>query len=578
MNMLEKIVAKVGPENIKRNSTLGRLVSSHGVSRSGEFLRIAGLPRRVWESDPVLPELIELLSDDLRAPGGKMKLWPQQAQALRDCYNVQGLFAPIAVGRGKALVSVLAPVVMEAKRPLLIVPASLRDQTLRKVIPEMRRHWRLHPHLRVIGYSEISLAHRKDLLWELNPDLLILDEAHYLKNANAARTKRVKRYLLENPTTRVLCLSGTMSRKSLRDYWQLMLWALGEENAPLPCRWREMSDWADAIDLDVEATKRVQAGALATLCEPGEELRHGFRRRIVETPGVVATSEEELGVSLRILPFRCQVPRHVLGMLERLRTDWVAPNGDEIVEAIDLYRVARELALGFWYKWNPAPPADWLVARKAWKTWCRDTLRNNRRELDSELQVWNECHRKAEAGELGGDHPYYDWLRLKDTFDINTEAVWEDEFAIKAAALWLNDQENGGGICWVEHIAFGERLAEYSGLPYFGAGEKASREILDVEGPIIASIVAHSEGKNLQRWSRNLVVSPPSSGKRWEQMLGRTHREGQQADEVEVFCATFVDEHLISFRKAMDEAKYIQDTIGARQKLMYADVAFDWRT
>lgn len=537
----------------------------NSVSKSKEFLRIEALPRRDWEKDPSLPDAISLLTDYLKTPEGSMVLWPEQAAALRDCHDCGGLFAPIAVGRGKALVSLLAPVVMEAKNPLLLVPAALRDQTNLKVIPEMKKHWNLHPNLSVRGYSELSLAHQASMLEELSPDLIVMDECHLVKNRRAARTRRLIRYLASNPDVPVVALSGTMTRKSLRDYHQLILWALGE-GAPVPETWNELQDWADALDVGVPDVERVHPGALKRLCSSGESVREAFGRRLYQTPGVVATGEHELGTSLQILKWEIEPPPKVLQALEEMRETWETPGGEEFIEAVDLWRHGRTVALGFYYKWDPPPPRDWLIARREWKAYVRDILMRSRK-IDSELQVWNLC---AANKTLRVDHPWHSWKAIKDTFKINSIPVWNDDFAIKQAAKWLDEYK---GICWVEHIAFGQRLSEMSGFPYFGGGDKASREILDAEGPIIASIAAHSEGKNLQRYSENLVVSPPSSGKKWEQAVGRTHRAGQQADVVRFWVSYFCTEHKASFSQARLEAKYIQDSFGSRQKLLYADIA-----
>lgn len=534
---------------------------NRGVARSSELLRVAALPRRDWTENA--DELVDLLTEELKLPGGSMTLWREQAVALAECYDCGGLFAPIAVGKGKALVSLLAPVLLRAERPVLCVPAQLREQTNLRVLPEMSKHWRLNPNLVVVGYSELSLAHRCDMLNELRPDVLILDEAHAVKNDKAARTKRLRRYLAENPETRVVALSGTMTRKSLRDYWRLLLWSLGEQNAPIPRHWRDLQDWADALDEDVDARARLAPGALRVLCDPEEDIRSGYRRRLVETPGVVASSLDELGTSLRISSVDLKLPLAVRDALSDLRSRWETPNGDPITEAVDLWRHARELALGFWYRWEPAPPKEWLKARREWKLYVRETLRHNRRGLDSELQVWNECDRAESPPTV-----WKEWKAIRDSFRPNTVAEWISEFAVDNARGWLEDEL---GLCWTEHVEFGKRLAEVSGFPYYGGGKKAAEKLLDEHGPAILSVAAHCEGKNLQHYSRNLVVSPPSSGKRWEQLLGRTHRPGQQADEVAVEVYQYTEEQRTSFLRAKSEALYIQDTIGARQKLLYAD-------
>ena len=577
---------KVGIENIAKSSKWGRLLYSSGVVRSADFRRIEALPRRVWENDPTLAEATRALEADLRLPGGEKpcgpscrcprSLWPNQAAALIEGATLHGLFAaPHGVGRGKALISILLPLVMGAERPVLFVPAQLRDQTRRKVLPMLAKHWRLHPRLRVVGYSELSVAKNRHLLDELAPDLIVLDECHNAKNAQAARTKRLREYLKENPLTRVAALSGTATRRSLRDYWQLVLWTLKPDLSPLPTSWRELSDWADALDEGIDEHARKDPGAIMSLCREGESARDGYRRRLVETPGVVATSAVDLGVSLRLSKTSFEPPARVQSALAKLRSTWTTPYGDEISEPVDLWRHARELALGFFYRWQPEPPRDWLDARREWKRLARETLRNNRRGLDSELLVARDLAERHKRGDTSAAvATWFAWHEIRSSFEINTVPEWIDDFAIERAARWLADESEGPGVVWVEHIAFGERLAQASGRPYFGAGMKASAEILDATGPIIASVAAHGEGKNLQAWSRALVVSPPSSGKTWEQLLGRQHREGQLADEVEIDVLLHAEEQEESMRQAMRDADYIEQTTGARQKLNFASRDF----
>ena len=233
MALSDLIIKRVGRENISKNSTLGKLVKKRGVSATGEFRRVQALPRRNW-NDADLPELTGLLTEMLRTPGGDMTLWPIQAAALREIHDYRGAFLPIGVGRGKALISLLAPVVLESKRPVLFVPADLREQTNRKVLPEMRLHWKLRPQLKVIGYSELSLAKNARMLWELRPDLIILDECHSVKNPGAGRTRRMRRFMKEFPETVVVAMSGTVSNRSIKDYWHIVFWALKERLTPLP--------------------------------------------------------------------------------------------------------------------------------------------------------------------------------------------------------------------------------------------------------------------------------------------------------------------------------------------------------
>ena len=116
-------------------------------------------------------------------------------------------------------------------------------------------------------------------------------------------------------------------------------------------------------------------------------------------------------------------------------------------------------------------------------------------------------------------------------------------------------------------VATARGLALGLGVPVYGSGTNIPAETAHLCG---ASIAVHGTGKNLQAWSNQLVISPPSSGKAWEQLLGRMHRTGQQADEVH--CTVY--NHTTFFDKALENAKrdaeYIHATQGQKQRVAYA--------
>jgi len=176
-----------------------------------------------------------------------------------------------------------------------------------------------------------------------------------------------------------------------------------------------------------------------------------------------------------------------------------------------------------------------------------------------------------------GEQPkdtYDMWQAVKDTFKPNSTPVWLDDYALQATAAWLDTAT--GGICWVEHVAFGKRLAEITGRSYYGAQglDKNKNYIEDAKGePIIASIAANSEGRNLQRYySKNLISSVPPGNAVWEQLIGRTHRDGQVADEVTVDVLIECYEQWAAMQQSLLDARYAQDTLGQVQKLNIADV------
>ena len=84
---------------------------------------------------------------------------------------------------------------------------------------------------------------------------------------------------------------------------------------------------------------------------------------------------------------------------------------------------------------------------------------------------------------------------------------------------------------------------------------------------VVASIRAHGTGKNLQQFARAHVANPPSDGATWEQLLGRLHRTGQEADEVTFSTYRHTEAFRAAVEKARDLSEYIEGTLGTTQRL-----------
>jgi hypothetical protein len=544
------------------------------VQSTSELQRILEMPRRPANGGPELPELTRLLSEALRTSTGTMTLRPIQAFALAELYENGGLFGPIGVGQGKALLSLLAPVVAQAYKPILFVPAALREQTIRQVIPQMRPHWRLHRNLRIESYNFLSSPNSSTFLDEYEPDMILLDEAHALKRADSARTKRFLRFMKAHPKTKLVALSGTMTTKSLMDFWELIKLALPGFKCPLPLHWTIVREWDAALGAGQSwaYSEPMDEGALKKFCAPGENARQGFRRRLTETPGVVGTSESAIGTSLVMTARGVKVPAEIEKALTDLRKNMSTPWGEEIEDGIALARHARQLACGFYYRWrwpNDKPDQEWLFARADWHRELRYHLKRSVPGMDSPFLVGAAIAR----GDLESEF-YAPWCAVRDRYRPHppVEAVWISDFLIADILRWLSE---GEGIAWIEHTAVATRLAQL-GARVYGSGPQDARAILEARGPIVASIAAHGTGKNLQRFSRNLVVSCPSSGATWQQLLGRTHRLGQEADEITADVYQHTDELTAAWGKALETAIYLEHTTGDKQKLLFASrVGFD---
>jgi hypothetical protein len=585
------LAAKLAAFEPSPRSKVGRMFRSQGVRESAEFRRIANLPRRT-----LAPEALDALAAELAPlvtrPGSAWTLRPVQAWALDELARRGGLLASILVGGGKTLISALAPLALDSRRAVLLVPARLRGKT-RADFEVLAREFAIEVLPEIVSYESLGRVSGADTLDALAPDLVIADEAHRLKNRSAACTRRVGRYL-EASRARFVAMSGTLTSRKLEEFAHLSAWALGDAS-PLPRTYADLTEWGLAVDEQIDpGAQRLDAGALRALWSPAEvqvsrdvdeieASRRAVRRRIAETPGVVTTADRPVGASLSIALVPMLGAATMDADFATLRGAWETPDGHPLADASAVWRHAGELAAGFFYVWDPRPPREWLDARRAWSQVCRHVLATNRSEIDSELQLVQAIDRgdyagkRAQAGGLTlgvGTIPetLEAWRAIRETFRPNSTPVWRSDFLAEFVGEWF---KGGPGIVWVHHVAVGERLAERLGVPYFGRGGLDLRTGKSIEtangAACIASIASCGEGRNLQAWARNLVITPPKSGATWEQLIGRTHRAGQRADEVQVEIAIACREHVEAFDQARADAAYIQSTTGQDQKLIYAD-------
>jgi hypothetical protein len=520
------------------------------VGISEDFVRIRNLPIRTKP-----PTGTELLTEVLKTPEGSQILRPVQAQALAEIYCCRGLLGPIRVGAGKTLISFLAPRMVNAQRPILLVPAKLREKTHRD-FHELREHWVPGVIPEVISYESLGRLNQANLLEQLRPDLIIADEVHNLKNPKAAVTRRVGRYMVNNP--HFVGLSGTITKRSLMDFAHLAEWAL-ENNAPVPLNLYELEQWAIALDEDSVWGMRIDPGALLDLFPEGVTAREKFQKRLENTPGVVAASGKGCDASIRITPWTPRKSPEIQEALKHLWNFWELPDETPLVSAVEVWRHAMELSQGFYYKWKDPAPEEWLEARKQWSAIVRHKLSYSRL-LDSAAQV-EDAHK---------DHPaYIRWLEVRDTFRPQSIAHWITKDTIKAAAHWAAQEV---GIIWVGHRAVGKALQDL-GVTYYGnrGVNRSGWPIEDAKGSIAASIAANSEGRNLQQYNNNLILCPPTTGDRWEQLIGRTHREGQKADQIQVNVLMNTLQTKAAFEQAISDAKYQKQLTGQEQKLLLAD-------
>lgn len=570
------------------------------VQDSAELRRIVAIPRRTWTPDQTA-ELVRALTEALRVPRlsaepvrvkclacgalpgelhRPLTLRPLQAIALAEIAQWGGVFAPLPVGQGKTTISALAPRMRpERVRPLVLVPAHLRAKTDAD-FHALRSHWVLPPFLRVESYQTLSRVGAAEFLGkEYRPDMIIADEGDYLKNPQAAVTRRVSRYLEHhyNAGTRVVYvdLTGTPGDTSIKEYTHRASWALPHTN-PTPETHGALDEWSRALDVDVHAIKRMTEGALSALkSSPLEDVRAAYQRRLHDSPGVVMTRAPQIPISITVTSHVIPLDTAQADAFELLRSRWKTPDEIDAPDGIAVWRHARELASGFYSVWDPRPPTEWAEARSSWARACRETISSNRRQIDSaeQLTIAMLQHRDWYPEALA---TYEAWKEIEPSFVPNPVPYWISDQATDWIAAWAAE---GPGLIWTDRPALGQRLAQRFGLPFYwneGVDPLTGRTIESHDprtGSAVLARKANDSGRNLQAWSRNLIVDIPKSGRGWEQLVGRTHRPGQTAPRIVVDLLFGCIEDVSAFWSARARAQWSQDMTGQPQKLVHADLS-----
>ncbi len=619
-------------------------------------LPIVGLPT---------PEEVEAVSQDVvqaDALAKGFRLNREQAGALLAYDALGGCLGAIGVGRGKTFITILIADRAfrrgESKRSLLMVPPSVLDQLVKTDIPRARKLFGIRVPFTVLAgrtgaarlsaarsgrlgcyvmtYSLLSSRDAEAVLNEIAPDLVILDEAHRVKNRSAARTGRLLRVLDRKvqPQPRLVALSGTITNKSVRDYHHLATRALGR-GAPMPLEPVLVDAWSALLDANApEEANAAATGPLLPLVRwaarrfPEERLpqnvtgfRGAYRLRLNSAPGVVASGDADVGTSLTIRNVPVPSPEKSEGHAELVELErqvdelWISPSGDEIEHGMHKWRHKYELAAGFFYRLRWPTTDEVVVRRSCSHAEGAELLAMSQAHHDAlnayhkDLRVW-----LAHRGRPGMDTPFLvghamalrgadavgdpelfaAWRAAKDLeFPGMPERIsepvrvcpWKVRHAARAAVLERDAAvEEGappGVLVWYYHHDVGRWLvdelealgAEPLWCPAEARRPGSNERILHPDSAqriVVASMAGHGEGKNLQAFQRQVLVEFPRKADLLEQVLGRTHRQGQLADElVPVTLNTSEFDHQNMFAALID-ALYVHQSTGSRQKAIYA--------
>lgn len=540
------------------------------VMNSKELSRIKALPYREIYSEDDKQALIEEVTLHFAKSRDVLKTRPlqfHQALALAELAEYGMLFGGLlGVGSGKTDISYLASTFFQ--RPLLLLPGKLANKADSDVA-YLSQFWKFKPPI-IMSYEQLSRDCGDDVLYQYRPDGVIADEAHYMGNMKSGRTKKFSRFMDAHPDTTFIPLTGTPTQDAIGDFHHLMVWSMGNKST-VPVHPSEALKWSEAIGVNLWQMR--DPGALLSLVPPERKsfsdtdevkrARKMFAYRMRNTPCVQSNNSVGYSGSLNVFVERVREPS-IEDALKGLEM-WTLPDGKELVDPLEINRYGRQLSQGFYYLWDPAPPESWLKIRKDWGRVVRRVL-NNVERIDTPYQV------QLLAQEQGLSE-WSAWEAVRKSYVPETKAVFVSEFIVPLVKKFLAKNKNT--VVWVEHRAAGELLSKKLNMKFFSAGGlSADGQLIDDfrGGSAIAMQASCGTGHNLQmNFHNNLILSPTSSAKEMEQILGRTHRMGQPAREVNVNILSLSLFHEKALAKVKQREEYMTDS-SMKQKLSIATI------
>jgi len=539
--------------------------------------RILELPRMEWTPEEV-EELRDKWTARFRVPGGEWRFNPDQATSLEEASITKAALLPITTGGGKTLLSMVLPfaVGIAPERTVVLCPPGLEEEAALER-EKYLRHFDLGEKGPIyVPYSRLSREAGITLLDTLAPDLIIADEAHNLRNKDAARTNRFLMYMHANPHVRFVAMSATFSTSALVDFGHLSALAL-REGSPLPLHWPTLATWGRCIDAQPQIPPsgmdwhfvRPLMDAFGSEGQTGREIaRSALQARMMSTPGVVVSDGDSCDRALYCEHVKLPVPPSIEIAVSHLREYGELPNGSEIDTPMHVVGAWKQLSMGFFYypDWpNGEVDTVWLKRKRDFNRELYAYAGLGKKGLDTPFLVERALAEKK-ITHTALNRAWEAWKEVRFRLAPPRATDWVDDSVLRSIVeLALNMP--GPTLLWIDHTAVADKLREW-GIEVARLNKRPGPP--PANGVMGVHIRSHATGYNLQEYTYNVIASPPSNAALWQQLLGRTHRNGQ-AQDVHVT----VLQHSRPYRKAWStsrvQAKYIEETFGLIQKLNHLE-------
>jgi hypothetical protein len=434
----------------------------------------------------------------------------------------------------------------------------------------------------IMAWSQLRITDTDELLANIGPQLIIADEAHSLSNKKSATYKRVNRWMVQNPETEFVCLSGTMGKKSLIDYYHLMQWAL-KDKCPMPETLIETMNWANIIDTSYN--EYTSDGTLYPMLKWAQRdgikvdrdiagYRKSFNHRLATSHGCVfSVGEDDLGTSITFHNVPVEVPDDYEGMEElqrlihQLHAEDLDPQGELVPLAFHKFKYDYELTAGFYNSLIWPDPEDLSKRRKISVDDAEDLLERSKdyhrahQDYNRVLRRW--LHEYACEGldtpmllgtsmlhhgaEKVGDELFNFWetqraFDFDERLDRDAIAVRVCDYKVKACLEWIKKlpKQRGGVVIWFKRTEMGKwmfELLEKAGVDAVlcnaskQGGLNMNNEEYHKSKVMVASISAYKEGINAQGVEYMYFLQMPREAHHLEQCIGRNHRTGTPYDE-----------------------------------------------